>query len=387
MSKTKVLFVAEELSMNGAMKSLISLLKALPKDKYDVSLFLFKHGGELENQLPDDVHLLPEMMPYAIYRLPLKKAISYALRLGKFNLVLFRLIIAFERVLKSNHFGMWNLLPEIPGHYDLVCGYADGFVAPTVIKKTDSKKKANWIHFTYSDLAQPKYVYNALLESDFCIPVSIEAGKDLDKVLKRPTRQHIIHNITDKHECILRAAEPLEIPNTKGVTRIVSVGRVTPQKKYDIIPGTAEILISRGIEFEWYIIGNGDKFNELISRTKELQLDHYVHFIGSRSNPMPWVNSADIFVNPSNHESWGMTVSEALCLGKAVITSDIPVFAEQINNEVNGLMCKANPNTLADAICRLIANPEFRMKLGQNAQNYPFAKETIIEEFNQIITE
>lgn len=384
MNRTKVLFVAEELSMNGAMKSLISLLKALPKDKYDVSLFLFKHGGELANQLPDDVYLLPEMMPYAIYRLPLKKAISYALRYNKFNLALFRIIIAFERAIKSNYFGMWNLLPDIPGHYDLVCGYADGFVAPTIIKKTDAKKKANWIHYTYSNWAQAKYVYKALIESDLCIPVSKVAGKDLDEVLGVPTRQHVIHNITDIDECLLRAAEPVEVPRTDGIIRIVSVGRVTPQKNFHIIPDIAQILLLRNIKFEWYIIGYGDEFNELVSSTKELHLEHYVHFIGSRTNPMPWINSADIFVNPSNNESWGMTVSEALCLGKVVIASDIPVFAEQITDGVNGLMCDSEPIQMANTICKIIENPDLRKKLEENASKYPFSKHTIIEEFNQI---
>ena len=53
--KIKVLFVAEELATNGAMMSLLALLKALPVDKYESSLFLFDHGGNLMNELPSNV--------------------------------------------------------------------------------------------------------------------------------------------------------------------------------------------------------------------------------------------------------------------------------------------------------------------------------------------
>lgn len=386
MKRTKILFVAEELSINGAMKSLISLLKALPKDRYDLSLFLFKHGGELDDQIPKEVRLLAEMLPYAIYRLPLNKSLLAAIKHGRIDLAIFRIIIAVQRYLKSNYFGLWSFIPKIPGHYDLVCGYADGFVAPVVIKKTDSDRKVNWIHYLYSSRAQPKYVYRALQKLNFCIPVSIEAGKDLDIVLGFPTRKHIVHNITDVNECEKLASEPLEITKRGGVIRIVSVGRVTDQKKFHIIPRIAEILISRNIEFEWFIVGNGDQYNYLVNQVNEMNLNHYVHFIGPRTNPMPWIKSADIFINPSKNESWGMTVSEALCMGKAVIASNIKVFTEQITDGENGLLCPATPCDVADAVCRLIHDPNLRKKLERNAIQYPFTKQTIIHEFNQIIT-
>ena len=110
-----------------------------------------------------------------------------------------------------------------------------------------------------------------------------------------------------------------------------------------------------------------------------------MHFIGARYNPMPWIKSADVFVNPSRFEAWGMTVSEALCMGKAVIVSDIPVFQEQITDGVNGLIRKATPEALAEAIVLLAKDDELRSRLEQNAINYPYTKESIIKEFDELI--
>ena len=100
---------------------------------------------------------------------------------------------------------------------------------------------------------------------------------------------------------------------------------------------------------------------------------------------MPWIKSADVFVNPSRFEAWGLTVSEALCLGKAVIVSDIPVFREQITDGVNGLIRKVTAENLAETILLLAKNETLRHQLERNAVNYPFTKEKIIKEFDELI--
>ena len=102
-------------------------------------------------------------------------------------------------------------------------------------------------------------------------------------------------------------------------------------------------------------------------------------------NPMPWVKSADVIVIPSRFESWGMTVSEALCLGKAVITSDIPVFKEQIPDCVNGVMCHISPNNLANTIEHVLVDEDFRQKIENNAMHYPYTKRVVSKEFETLV--
>lgn len=384
----RILFLAEEVDTNGAMSSLLALLRALPKDKYDVSLFLFKHGGKMMEQLPKDITLLPESFPYFIHRAPLRQAIKSSLKAFRFDMTLYRILVAFQRFFGLNY-NLWSFLPAVNGQFDVACCYTDGFVAPMMLRKVKAARKCSWIHLPYTRCKQMPYVYDALRKMDVCVPVSIDTGRDLDRVFSQHLPQHVVHNITDAEVCMKRASEISVESSAKerkdGVFRIVSVGRVTPPKFFDIIPSVAELLNSKGLNYEWYIVGNGDKYDELLRETREKGLDNKVYFIGARSNPMPWIMSADVFVNPSRFEAWGMTVSEALCLGKAVIVSDIPVFKEQITDGVNGIVRKVTPEKLADAIMMLADDEELRHKLEQNARKYPFTKERIVQEFNQLM--
>lgn len=380
----KILFIAEELDTNGAMFSLLALLKALPKDKYAISLFLFKHDGRMMNQMPDGARLLPESLPYLVHRMPLKHAIFKSVKAMRFDLVLYRFLVAIQRALRWN-FHFWCFLPRIRESFDVACCYTDGFAAGMLDRKINATKKCSWIHLPYTICQQMPYVYDALKRMDMCVPVSVDTGRDLQKVMSVQVAQHIVHNITDAASCRQRSLEPCEIPHKEGVFRIVSVGRVTPQKFFEIVPSVATILNTKGLHYEWYIIGHGDKYDELVEETRSKGLECKVHFIGARNNPMPWIKSADVFVNPSRFEAWGMTVSEALCLGKAVIVSDIPVFREQITDGVNGLILKVTAENLAETILLLAKNETLRHQLERNAVNYPFTKEKIIKEFDELI--
>ena len=254
-----------------------------------------------------------------------------------------------------------------------------------MLRKVDAKRKCAWIHIPYSMYQQLDYVYDALKKVDMCVPVSNDVGLDLCNILKCEVPTHVVHNLTDSEDCKAKAAQPCPDERIEGVYRIVSVGRVTPQKFFDIIPPTALKLREKGIRFEWYIIGNGDQYEALCSEVVSAGLNDSVRFIGARPNPMPWVKSADVVVIPSRFESWGMTVSEALCLGKAVITSDLPVFKEQITDGVNGVMCHITSDNLANAIKNILIDDDFRKKLEQNAVNYPYTKELVIKEFEALV--
>lgn len=384
MKKIRILFVAEELAVNGAMVSLMRLLAALPRERYDISLFVFHHGGPLTKDIPADIKVLPESLPYKIHRMPMKDAIKLSLKKCRPDLALFRSLVSVQRGFNLD-FKLWPFLPRIEGVYDVAISYTDGFTAPMILRKTNARKKACWIHFTYSDWQQPKFVYNALQKADCCVPVSNEAGNDLDLVLHNNIKKFIVHNIIDVQECNEKAKESCELTKTSGIFRIVSVGRVTRQKAMDLYPQTARILKDRGLSFEWYVVGGGGISQDLIKECRIRGVADCLHFIGARQNCMPWIKSADVFVNPSRYEAWGMTVSEALCLGKAVIASNIPVFHEQVQDGFNGILCNIDPSAIADAICQVQTDYELKEKLEANAVKYPFTKEYIINEFNRMI--
>lgn len=383
--RIKILFVVEEFAVNGAIMSLLALLKALPSNEYDVSLFAFSHRGCLMKNIPHHIKVLPQMLPYLIHRMPLKMSIKYAISKGRLDLAIYRFFVSVQRALKLNYH-LWAFLPEIEGDYDIVCSYEDGFVASLINKKIKMGKKCCWIHIPYTKYPQLEFVNKALKETDFCVIVSKSVGEDLNKALGcESAPQYMVHNIVDADTCIKRSMEECEEPRKEGVRRIISVGRVTPAKGFDIICPTAILLKEQKLQFEWYVLGDGEDLQKFRQMAKEMHVEDCVHFIGNKPNPMPWVKSADMVVQPSTFESWGMTVSEALCLGKAVVTSDLPVFAEQITDGINGLMRPRKPVEMADAIEVVLRNDSLRFKLENNAKNYPFTRDFVLNEFENML--
>lgn len=383
--KKKVLFIAEELQFNGAVMSLLALLKALPKDRYDISLFLFLHGGELMGRLPKDITLLPEYLSYAVYRLPLKDALVRAVKSLRFDLVVFRLMVALRRRLHFARFP-WFWLPKIEIPCDAVFSYADGFAAEMIVSRVIKGKKVCWIHVDLSLWKHWDHVRSAMLSADGYVAVSQNAAKQFLSVANERAvkRTWVVHNIIEADECKCRAEEG-SVPVSGSQIRILSYGRITAQKGFDLIPEMARKLEK---PFTWLIVGDGPTRDALQAKADQMIVGEYVNFIGQRENPMPYVKAADIVVIPSRSEGWGMTLSEALVLGKPVVATDLPVFREQVRDGVNGLLCPLDDtDAFAEAINRLMCDEDLRNRLSAEAIKYPFTKDRVVEEFAAVIEE
>jgi len=206
--KKKILFIMEEMAVNGAVKSLLALLEALDgHDSYDISLFVSSHDGVLQHRIPRYVKVLPELIEYAIFRLPLKKAVARAAKSWRFDLVCARLFVGFCRKFRLP-FPCWFMLPQICGEWDAVCAYADGFVAQMAIRKVAAKRKALWIHCDYTQYRQSQATFEAFKKADVAVSVSQDSikkfkeacGEDID------TPFAIVHNIIDVTEIQRKAA-------------------------------------------------------------------------------------------------------------------------------------------------------------------------------------
>ncbi len=82
-----------------------------------------------------------------------------------------------------------------------------------------------------------------------------------------------------------------------------------------------------------------------------------------------WYRAADAFVFPSVKEGFGLVVLEALAAGLPVVASDIPVFAEYLQDGRNALLAPPNdPAAVAAALGRLSADPGLRRRLAEGGR-------------------
>jgi glycosyltransferase involved in cell wall biosynthesis len=98
--------------------------------------------------------------------------------------------------------------------------------------------------------------------------------------------------------------------------------------------------------------------------SKKLNISNSVNFFGKFVDVIPFYNKMDIFVLPSILEGFGIVLLEAMAAGVAVVATNVNGIREVVKNMHSGLLVPPkNPVALADAIIKLIENPEFRKKL------------------------
>ncbi len=139
--------------------------------------------------------------------------------------------------------------------------------------------------------------------------------------------------------------------------RIITAGRITPIKNYDILIETAKILKDKGFDFEIKIGGKpimeGDKvyFEKLKNLIKNKLLEDKIFFIGAISyrNIAEFYHSGNLFVNFSDTGSLDKAVLEAMASGLLILTSN-----EAFRNILSEKYFVAkNPKEIAEKIIAL----------------------------------
>ena len=118
---------------------------------------------------------------------------------------------------------------------------------------------------------------------------------------------------------------------------LCSVGRFSPEKNMAICPEIGKKLQEKGVDFVWYLIGDGDQLDEVKAEVVKLGLDDLFVFTGQITSPYPYVAAADIFIHPSLVESQGIAILEAMALRTPVVVVNSGGPREYIKPGENGV--------------------------------------------------
>ena len=152
----------------------------------------------------------------------------------------------------------------------------------------------------------------------------------------------------------------------EDVIKICSVGRLARAKGFDIAISAHKILLDKGYNLFWMICGDGDDRESLLKSVKENNLESKFVLLGNQKNPYKHIAAADIYVQPSRTESYCITLAEARVLKKPIVTTNFPCAYEHITDGHNGFICEMTPESIADAIEKLINSPELREQFSKN---------------------
>ena len=168
---------------------------------------------------------------------------------------------------------------------------------------------------------------------------------------------------------------------------LVTVGRLTIQKGYDIAIDAARILKEKNLIFKWYFIGEGPERIKLEKMIEEYYLQDNVILKGMQINPYKYINDADIYVQTSRFEGYCITLAEARMLDKPIVTTDFDVVHDQIKHEENGLIVEMNPESIVDAIIKLVEDRNLTTYIISNLKKEKKGNVEEIKKFYKIIEE
>lgn len=369
----KILFMISSMNIGGVEKSLLSLLSAIPKDKYEITILtLDKKGGFLE-YIPNNVKLIeaewfkyikPIIMdsPQNIIKRYIK---NYEfLKIPSFIYSYFKSKKTNDRYIYYKH--VLKSIPECKEKYDVAIAYAGPteIIDAYISHKVKAEKKIAWVHFDISKHKINKKLYNNLYERfDKIFAVSNECKKKLDEIIPAVrNKSEVLFNIVSEDLINEMSESYVDFDdNYKGI-KIITVGRLSKEKGQDLAIKALAKLKKDRYDVKWYCIGEGNSRQEFEQLIKEYKLEENFLLLGATSNPYPYIKNADIYVQTSRHEGYCLTLAEAKALNKPIVTTNFIGAYEQIKNNENGIIVSCNENDLADAIRKLIDEKEICSK-------------------------
>ena len=165
-----------------------------------------------------------------------------------------------------------------------------------------------------------------------------------------------------------RARRALDIDDETAV--VVSVGRNAFQKGHrHLIPAFEQVARTHPDVLLLVAGREGPEtpvLRELIGRS---EFADRIRLLGQRDDVPEVLAAADVFAFPSLYEGLGGSVVEALAMGLPVVASDLPAVREVLaEGEVGILVPPEAPFALADAITRVLDDPELARSLGHRGQ-------------------
>ena len=162
----------------------------------------------------------------------------------------------------------------------------------------------------------------------------------------------------------------IPIYNGPRANKIVSAGRLSPQKNFNLLIDAFKDISSK-YDFKLYIYGDGILKRDLESKIKEYNLQDRIFLPGYVSNVDEIIKDAKIYVCSSNYEGISNSMLEAMAMGIPTISTDCPVGGSRmmINDHENGILIPVNnKEKLINAMVEILEDEKLFCTLSENGK-------------------
>ncbi len=220
---------------------------------------------------------------------------------------------------------------------------------------------------------------NSYLKMDKMICVSKCNAEQLKKDLEGKVEVDYCYNPINDKEVVEKGKQAIELQHPEGLV-FVSVGRHSEEKGYARLLDCVSELKKQHYVFQLWLIGDGPVHTALVEKAKELKLEDYVLFLGSKSNPHAYTAKADVFVCSSYSEGYSGACTEAVMLNIPVLTTNVSGAEEIIGDAESGLIVGMEDQELYNGMKYVLDHPEmiqvWKKQLKETKYKFSYAERT-----------
>ena len=219
-----------------------------------------------------------------------------------------------------------------------------------------NNRRRNYRIFRYID----QWMYRMY---DKVICISDKAYDNLYNFLRKDTLQNVvtIYNGVDV-EKFAKAGPNNQYRTNEKAFVVIMVASLHWQKDQDTVIKAISKL-TKG-EFEFWIIGDGNRKGELQKLANELGVSDYVKFMGIHSDIPELLHTADAVVMSSHFEGLSLSSIEGMSVGKPFIASDVDGLHEVVDG-AGILFPHQDANQLTEILLHLQINKEYALDIAQ----------------------
>lgn len=276
---------------------------------------------------------------------------------------------------------MWRALSDgahrFPETFDLAVAWLEGASAYYVADHVRAARKCAFVHIDYESAGYTRKMdRDCWNHFDRIFAVSDEVKEHFAAYYPEyASRLGVFHNIVDYEAIRSRAREPGGFRDKYDGLRLLTVGRLTRQKAYDIAIDAMKRIKDSGVRARWYVLGEGDQRKALEKKIAALGLQEDFILLGADANPFPYYAQADLYIHATRFEGKSIAIQEAQALGCAILASDCNGNREQIRNGQDGRLCPLTPEAIAGEVISLLGDESERRRLGQAARQKTLTQE------------
>lgn len=377
-----IVFVIEDFRFGGVEISLINLLNNIDFEKKDYNVVVLTYGTETD----------------VLSKLNKNNRIKVK---NVNNNCIVHMRKVFEKIFgKSktevffNKITRYLVIRDIEKNkYDVVIRYHHASIKTLFrhLKKRDNQKFVAWYHH------ENDYTGYFLGEENVkaCDKVVVVADGNKQNIEKRmpylADKLYVVENLIPYEE-IKQMSEYGEKEFDDNSFNILTVARIDSQKGIDLAIESFLTVRKKIKNCKWYVIGNvaedrrdyGDRVERII---KEYGLQGEFVLLGGKSNPYTYMRQCDLYIQPSQWESFGITMAEAQVCGCVVVATDTVGSRLLIDNGKTGIICDYSCEELSKTILDLYKSSKKMAEIRENVKEISFEEKNkkVMKKFYDLV--